>query len=122
MDWWWQAAVILGMFVLRLGVPLGITLLVGYWLHRLDARWQAEAAQQQAQPEPSKQLKRLEQPCWQIKGCDETTRSRCPAARQPLRPCWLVRRRPDGRLPERCYGCEIFLYGRLGRTPIHAPG
>ena len=46
MDWWWQGAIILGMFLLRLAVPLAITLLVGYLLHRLDARWQAEAQAQ----------------------------------------------------------------------------
>ena len=40
---WWQAAIIFGMFVVRLAIPLVITVLVGYWLHRLDARWQAEA-------------------------------------------------------------------------------
>ncbi len=30
--------VIMGMFVLRLGVPLAITLAVGYLLRRLDAK------------------------------------------------------------------------------------
>ena len=43
MEWWEQTAIIAGMFILRLGVPLAITLLVGYGLNRLDAKWQAEA-------------------------------------------------------------------------------
>jgi hypothetical protein len=37
---------VLGLFLLRLGVPLAITLIIGYWLRRLDDRWQAEAAQE----------------------------------------------------------------------------
>jgi hypothetical protein len=43
MEWWLEVLIIVGFFVLRLGVPLAITLIVGYWLRRLDARWQAEA-------------------------------------------------------------------------------
>jgi len=34
---------VVGIFLLRLGVPLAITLAVGYWLRRLDAKWEAEA-------------------------------------------------------------------------------
>jgi hypothetical protein len=40
------------MFVLRLGVPLLITVAIAYGLKRLDARWQAEA-ENQAQAEPT---------------------------------------------------------------------
>jgi hypothetical protein len=43
MDWLLGVVVITGMFVLRLGVPLAITLAVGYLHRRLDAKWQAEA-------------------------------------------------------------------------------
>ncbi|MBE7470332.1 MAG: hypothetical protein DPW09_12910 [Anaerolineae bacterium] len=121
MDWWWQAIIILGMFMLRLAVPLAVVLLVGYWLRRLDERWQAEAqtqqAEYQAQPEPVKSplLRQLDQPCWVVKGCDEATRARCVAWRQPHRTCWLARRSPEGYLPEPCYDCPVFLYGQLGR-------
>jgi hypothetical protein len=120
MDGWLQAAIILGMFLLRLVVPLAIVLGVGYLLQRLDAKWQAEAQAHwqmaQAQPSPAalNLLGRLNQPCWLIKGCDEATCARCPAAQQPHLPCWLARRTADGRLPEACYTCERLLYGQLG--------
>ena len=42
-----QTAIIVGMFILRLGIPLAIMLLVGYWLRRLDNKWQAEAKARQ---------------------------------------------------------------------------
>lgn len=43
MDSLFATAVILGFFLLRLGVPLLITAAVCCGLHKLDARWQAEA-------------------------------------------------------------------------------
>lgn len=46
MNWLSEVVVITGMFVLRLGVPLAITLAVGYLLRRLDAKWQAESEAQ----------------------------------------------------------------------------
>ena len=55
MDWWLQAAGVVGLFFLRLVIPLALMLVVGYWLRRLDAKWQLEArarkAEKQAQPE-----------------------------------------------------------------------
>jgi hypothetical protein len=54
MDGLLQIAVIVGMFILRLGVPLLITLLVAYWLRRLDGKWEAQArARQQTEPTPA---------------------------------------------------------------------
>jgi len=124
-DWWLQAAIILGMFILRLGVPLVITLAIGAWLRRLDAKWRAEAlAQQQVRPlvgkadraqrpvevEPKTEepVKARDKPCWILKNCPETIRSRCPAFQHPEIPCWLARRQAEGRLPATCYGCELF--------------
>lgn len=48
MDGFYTAMVILSFFLLRLGVPLLITAAVCYGLHRLDARWQAEAEAENA--------------------------------------------------------------------------
>jgi hypothetical protein len=116
-EWFWQAAVILGMFLLRLGVPLLITLAVGYFLRRLDAKWQAEAlvlrvaqeAQAKADQKPDFELyKVIEQPCWEVKGCPEAVRAQCPAFQQPEMPCWLVRYQTGGRLPANCYRCKMF--------------
>jgi hypothetical protein len=115
MDWLPEAAAVIGLFILRLGVPLAITLVVAYFLRRLDARWQAEAwAQWEAsQPEDkivaeAQRLQAGKQPCWELKGCKEQARDNCAAYKQPGIPCWLARRRSEGRLPTECINCAQF--------------
>jgi hypothetical protein len=123
MDWLLDAAIIGGMFILRLGVPLAITLAVGYFLRRLDAKWQAEAwAQWEAsQPEEkiigeSKLLRAGKQPCWSLKGCHETVCANCAAPKHPDIPCWMARRRSEGRLPAGCYNCEYFSLRQVAQS------
>jgi len=59
MDGLLQVAVIVGMFILRLGVPLLITLLVAYWLRRLDSKWEAEArARQEVEPTVTEEMQK----------------------------------------------------------------
>jgi hypothetical protein len=43
MEWLLGLETIIGMAFLRVVVPVGITLLLGYFLRRLNAKWQAEA-------------------------------------------------------------------------------
>ena len=117
MEWLTQVLVILGLFILRLGVPLAIILIVGYGLRRLDAKWQAEAraqleasqAEQKAAREPQiKMLKVIEEPCWIIKGCPQTVYTQCPAYQHPDTPCWMARFRAEGAIPAKCYRCALF--------------
>ncbi len=56
-DWLLPIAIVLGMFILRLGVPLAVILTVGYLLRRLDAKWQAEAQAQRATSQPQQEVK-----------------------------------------------------------------
>ncbi|WP_423225643.1 hypothetical protein [Candidatus Amarolinea aalborgensis] len=120
---------VLGMFLLRIGVPLLITLALGYALSRLDARWQAEAdaarrAEQAALrrqpapgliwPRPTMAASALTTdiagaPCWSVKGCGETQRQACPAFRQPTLPCWMARWRTEGAIPSGCPDCTLYL-------------
>lgn len=114
MDELLAAAAVVSMFVLRLGVPLAITLAVAYLLRRLDAKWQAEAwlkrevsrARGKTSAEP--ELLKVEQPCWDLKGCDESVRAKCPTAKIPNIPCWIARHQVEGRLPAECYNCDVF--------------
>jgi hypothetical protein len=92
--------------LLRIGVPLAVTILVFFLLRRLDEAWQKEA---RALPVVSSQ-----RPCWEVKGCSEENRKNCPAPAHPKAPCWQVYRLKTGQLREECLGCEVF---RLAPIP-----
>jgi hypothetical protein len=123
-----NALLVLGLFILRIGVPLAITVGIGYVLTRLDAKWQAEA-DQQAQEQQAVQRKQSSlpasgfqvpvgkpaglmatagPPCWSLKGCTEAMKAQCAACHQPGTPCWMARTNAEGRLPAKCKGCELY--------------
>jgi hypothetical protein len=101
-------AFLLGVLV-RLGIPLTITILLIAWLHRLDTSWQKEARRLPVVP--------AGKPCWQIKGCSEEKKKDCPAVANPKTPCWQVFRTRDGVMKEACLGCAVF---RLAPIPVRA--
>ncbi len=39
MDWFVGVMIIVGLFILRFGIPLAIMLTLGYLLRKLDAKW-----------------------------------------------------------------------------------
>jgi hypothetical protein len=125
MDGIGDVLVIAGMFILRLGVPLAITLAVGYALLRLDAKWQAEAwaewesgqlEEQAAQAAGGATSLAAKQACWELKGCGQAVRDQCPAFKRPSIPCWLARRRAEGRLPAACYDCGLFSLKQVSQS------
>jgi hypothetical protein len=105
MDGFDEILVILGMFFLRLGVPILISIVIGYLLRRLDDRWEAEAQQEAIQ---RKKLTAARKACWEEKGCSEERRARCPASRVTDIPCWLARMRAENRLPALCTSCPRY--------------
>ena len=112
-----ETLVVIGMFLLRLGVPLMVTLALGYLLRRLDARWEAESLAQQEQeavPVELKALKTAQQPCWEVKGCSEEQKAKCPACKFWDIPCWAARLRATGRLPANCHNCGLFSVSPAG--------
>lgn len=91
---------ITGVF-LRLIVPLTVTALVVYLLHRLDARWQAEAEHEHAM------LVKDNMPCWKEQGLSmDEIKSRAAKSEQP---CWQTHRLSNGYLREACLDCEVFI-------------
>ena len=108
--------IIMGLFLLRLGIPLTVMAAVSYWLRRVDERWAAEArAYQQAKAwegqlvtTPAWQPPALQPPCWVQRGCSAEQRAHCAAAQQPYLPCWLARLRQDHQLPASCVQCPLF--------------
>lgn len=92
--------------LLRIGVPLAVTLLIFFLLRRLDATWQKEARALPVVPS--------HKPCWEVKGCSEENRKHCPVPAQPKTRCWQVFRLKNGQLRKECLGCEVF---RLAPIP-----
>ena len=94
--------------LLRLIVPLAITILVVIVLRKLDARWQAEAENERAM------LVKDKMPCWKEQGFSmDEIKLRVEKDNQP---CWQTHRLSSGYLREACLDCEIFL-----SAPIPAP-
>jgi hypothetical protein len=98
--------------LLRLIVPLALTALIVYTLHRLDVRWQAEAEQER------QVLVKDEMPCWKERGL--TMDAIKPRAKKDNQPCWQIHRLSNGYLREACLDCEVFLSAPIP-TPQHSP-
>ena len=96
---------ILGL-LLRVGVPIGVTLLIGWGLRRLDARWRAEAEAEKASINIMLHTTIWQQnPCWAAKNCSEEKRKTCPAYNQREKACWEVNR-ANGSLSKQCQTCK----------------
>lgn len=101
---------VVGMFVLRLGVPIVLVAMVGYALRRLDAKWEADADayRRRSISKLEVTLRPVEQPCWVLKNCPEEMYSHCAAYQNIGTPCWLARSKADGMLPNTCVTCTLF--------------
>ncbi len=107
-----EIVVLAALFLLRLGIPVAITIGVCALLRCFDRKWEEEAQRNATQsaapstegaPASSKPL-----PCWLIKGCSTQQRDECPAYLNQTLPCWLVRLRVEGRVPQLCANCDLF--------------
>jgi hypothetical protein len=93
-------ALIVGVAI-RVGLPVLITVLVVRWLKNLDEHWKTKAANETM-------IKARNIGCWKIKGCLSENVATCEAAAHPEVPCWHYYRQENGKLQERCIGCEVF--------------
>jgi hypothetical protein len=130
MDTWISTLGVIGLFILRLGVPLAITLAIGYWLRRLDAKWQAEAQAQRpiAQGvQPSLGDGSLIAKEKEVLGLGETSGERGNLSLKSFRinaqPCWLIKDCPESiRLSCPAYqypylACWMARYRATGQIP-----
>ena len=106
--------VVLGI-ALRIGIPLVATIVLALALKNLDEHWQAEARNL---PVVTVDANAGNPGCWDIKGCSQEMKQNCVAFAHPETPCWQVFRTDDGRMQEKCAGCEIF---RQAPVPVKVP-
>ncbi len=101
--------VIAGMFFLRIGLPLLITMGVGYliqrWLEPKAVHEQFEGMIRSAQEQRAASA--MIRPCWEIKNCPAEARATCAAGQQADIPCWLARQIDGQPLPEGCAMCKV---------------
>lgn len=100
--------------VLRLGVPILLTIALVYLLSRLDKSWQSQALRDGA-VSPAAQVQNSG--CWDVKNCSKEQRQHCGAYAHPETPCWQYFRSSSGDLRESCLGCDIF---RKAPVPVAA--
>ena len=101
-------AVLVGIGI-RFVIPVGITILMIYFLRKLDARWQVEG-------QLASQTSSVEKPeCWEANNCSPEQMEKCPGY-QSAQPCWQEFRTKDGHLKEQCLGCGVFLQAPI---PAH---
>jgi hypothetical protein len=95
-------ALVLGLLV-RIVLPVGVTVLMIYFLKRMDESWQASSTT------PSNMARARNAGCWEINKCPPEQRARCNAHAHPDIPCWqYYRQENNGLLPERCLACKVF--------------
>lgn len=104
-------AMILGI-LLRIAVPILVTILIITILKRLDERWKQETDVEADQMAKARNVR-----CWDMNNCPADQLAKCKAYQDPNTPCWQVFRQENGRLQERCIGCDIFRHAPLPVTP-----
>jgi len=103
--------VVLFMFVLRIGVPIAITLLVGRWLEKKLAPHEEE--QMETKSNYTTRVTRLggkiiQIHCWDLKRCERAQRAQCAAYQRPDLPCWLALQAEGGKLRAECFTCALY--------------
>jgi hypothetical protein len=93
--------------LLRLGIPILLTVLAAWGLHRLDQHWKRQA--EHTRPSPiGLGAAPAEVRCWEQADCPPEKREACPAYAQPSTPCWQLFRTTDGELAVGCLRCDVF--------------
>lgn len=117
-----DALVILGMFFLRIGVPIIVTLALGAWLEKKLRPAETQRTQQPIQrgtiipfPRVQNGARATSAPCahcWESKQCDSAQRAQCAAYKRPDLPCWLALQAAGGKVRAECADCEFYTQPR----------
>lgn len=112
MDDLFPVIAVLAGFLVRFGIPIGLTLLIAFTLKRLDERWKSELDLDKVHVHSlgadARQVR-----CWEQMDCPASIRDGCAAYAQPAVSCWQVFRAENNLLKEECLTCEVFLSAPL---------
>lgn len=103
MEWVSTTFAVFLLVLLRVAIPIAVTIAIIGLLKWLDERWKVEADVDSGQL-----VKVGNVGCWEINNCPEEKRKGCKAYNNPDLPCWQIFRDKNGSMQERCIGCDIF--------------
>ncbi len=104
------------MFVLRIGIPIAVTIAAGKWLEKRLQHPMAETQtteQTDAASRFGQDGKIIYLHCWDFKRCDPTERAHCPAFQQTDLPCWLAIQVRAGHIRQECLSCALYKPQRM---------
>jgi hypothetical protein len=117
-----DTAIILGMFFVRIGVPIVVTIGIGVWLEKKLRPAEFQKTSQRVQRGKIIPFPRVQNGarvtaaqrahCWEAKQCDPAKRAQCPAYQRPDLPCWLALQAAGGRVRPQCADCEFYTQPR----------
>lgn len=107
----YDALMVLFLFAVRIGIPVVITLALGYWLENKLKPHDEEDATSQQRVQLSVRATRskvIQLHCWDMCRCPQARRAACAACRHPDLPCWLALQVDGEKVRQECFTC--FLY------------
>ncbi len=103
-----EAAIVLLLFVVRIGVPIALTLAFGHWLERKLRPGQEPVEMIEKVQVTHKASNIIRLHCWDIKRCDGFRRAQCAACHHPELPCWLALQVEGNKVREQCFTCAFY--------------
>ncbi len=89
------------MLIVRIGVPILITLMIGAWLRRLI---EDKEDRPRAVAHPTNHFKH----CWETGHSQDALDAQAIALARPDLPCWLALQVAGSGLKEACYSCPLY--------------
>jgi hypothetical protein len=102
---------VLGMFVLRLGVPVAITLALGYWLEKWlqpPAEEKPEMRRRMDWVRRAKSTRITQLHCWDLAQGEAARSAESAAVRHPDLPCWLALQMEGYTVRPECFLCARY--------------
>ena len=100
-EFWNETFVVISMFVMRVGVPIALTIALGKWLEKRLA----PPKERNESVRASSKIIQLH--CWDVKRCAPTVRAQCASFKHPELPCWLALQADGGKVRPECFRCAL---------------
>ena len=100
-EFWTDTLVVMAMFILRVAVPIALTIALGKWLEK-------KLSPREEKPATARSAKVIQLHCWDVKRCAPATRAQCAAYKHPELPCWLALQADGGKVRPACFSCTFY--------------